>query len=749
MPTEVKLQNRESFETLLSGKPLGDPAVGPDLPGVSAAADQTFAGESLSINVHGELSLSAFNSPDDKDQDGILGEASGAAGLDRLPPQIVLPDDAAYVKYRAAVGVKAAAGKKLENLGFAIEAEAGLVLTDYHRHPRDIVTRKAVIEGFTKLRSSLLLDDVAKLAIGEAVSHQVVGRLTAAVEVTWSDVFTGPIGPLSKLAGGAAVLIKVKGGASLRATVSLRDEFLLVFSKADDKHWRVGVRKARTRTAALGLDLGVTVQFANPAQVEGILNAAIDGVIGEPLDRVDAILEKATLGDLSDTEREIAERLIARFGLGAAIDQLQAIRDKIQEVRDRIKETVEAVAKAKIELGFAYEYRRIRQDTTVAQCLVSRAGLDKHHKNLVRGRFDELFADADRKADGSTLEHFLYQKSIKSEQSWGFSLSIGKWVDIGGRDRKTFLEVDRKSATNQIQRSYVGTRGYREAGAPRDNWGADFSASMPGFSRATTPLVSEFQTGLAVHWFEETDSLKEDVLSAWLDMAVLWGAATDADVARHRDSLAGALKQKCTLDAQITVPHEAFTIMRGKIASATPRELGPSLGAAMPWSKEAGRQTPTLRRQLYGPLWEGYLSTLDNASLSGRSFADAARRHLTKRGFPNLAAMEQIYAVSPVPHSTEVFCGLIDLNPSTIQNCGDFVNGARHLSQAALSAAPDDKTFKLVFEEMENLWAQSHHMRAVGAFLLETARLTGVLKHLGRSVSIGVATKGDRIVIAS
>ena len=751
MPTEVKLQNRESFGALLSNKPLGDPAVGPDLPGAALAADQSFGGGVLSVNLHGTLSLHAFNSPDDKDDDGILGEAATDLPVDTLPPQVQLTSDTAYLKYRAQAGIKAAAeGTTLGSLGFAIEGGIDLILADYHRHPRTTGTREAVLDDIRRLRTSLRLADVLELEPGEAVSQQVVGRLSAAVEVSWSDVFMGPIGPLARLAGpGASVLVKVSAGASVKASVSLSDDFLLVFSRVNDQRWRVGLRKARTREAALGLEAGVSVEFADPAQIEAILGAALEGVIGEAVSKVDAILAKATLEELSPAQRKVAAFLIERLGLDQAVSTLDTIRAKIDEIRKTIKKTIEDVAAAKVKLGFVYQYRRMRQDTTVAQCTVTRAGLTRHHPNVVRGRFAELFAEAATGVGGSVLEHYLYQTTVKSERSWGFTLSIGKWITVGGRDRKTLLRVDRRSATGKVQRAFVGTRGYREVGQDQDRWSADLSASMPGYSRAPVPLVSEFESGVAFNWFEIAKKLDDDTLSQWLDVGVLWGAIAESDTARLRDSLTDGLKKRCSVVAQVAFPHEAFSILRTRIAAAGVKEFGAYLGAAMPWSREPGRQSVMLRRKLYGPLWEAYLSNSDNEHRSGRDFARMARRHLASQGFDDLANMEHLYAGTTRPHDGNVFCGLIDLNPHTIQNCRDFFNGVKRLNLDVLSGAPDNGAMARVFEEMENLWRQSHHVRAVGAYLCDIARSTGVLTHVSRSlaITVGVGAPTEQVIV--
>jgi hypothetical protein len=62
MPPEVKLENPDAFQAAISEKSVCDPSIGPELPGASIASSQSIAGDVLSVNLHGELGLSAFNS---------------------------------------------------------------------------------------------------------------------------------------------------------------------------------------------------------------------------------------------------------------------------------------------------------------------------------------------------------------------------------------------------------------------------------------------------------------------------------------------------------------------------------------------------------------------------------------------------------------------------------------------------------------------------------------------------------------
>jgi hypothetical protein len=163
----------------------------------------------------------------------------------------------------------------------------------------------------------------------------------------------------------------------------------------------------------------------------------------------------------------------------------------------------------------------------------------------------------------------------------------------------------------------------------------------------------------------------------------------------------------------------------------------------MRWNTEAGQQTPSLRARLYGPLWRLFLSRDEHAHRTGADFASAAIRHLTDQGFPHLANLERFYTQNPGAHQLRTFCGAIDLNPHTFRGCEAFFNGTRRLHMGVVSGAPEQGSFGRIFEEMEELWGQSHHVRAVGAYLLEVARASGVLPHVARSMALQVGSGRD------
>ena len=120
----------------------------------------------------------------------------------------------------------------------------------------------------------------------------------------------------------------------------------------------------------------------------------------------------------------------------------------------------------------------------------------------------------------------------------------------------------------------------------------------------------------------------------------------------------------------------------------------------------------------------------------------------SSRDSADLAAMERIYEITLArPHDGNLFCGLIDLNPRTLQQCHDFLNAVRHLHNDTVSAAPERGVVARAFEGMEEFWAQSHHVRSLGRFLLDLAASSAVLTHVTRAFSVTVEGDNAEVVI--
>jgi hypothetical protein len=80
--------------------------------------------------------------------------------------------------------------------------------------------------------------------------------------------------------------------------------------------------------------------------------------------------------------------------------------------------------------------------------------------------------------------------------------------------------------------------------------------------------------------------------------------------------------------------------------------------------------------------------------------------------------------------------GRIALDGGPIGPWRQFRNGATLLHQGLLSGGPADPTLDRARKAMRESWTQVHRLRAIGAFLVESAARAGVLAKIGRSMTV-------------
>jgi hypothetical protein len=731
--------------TAVANVPLGSESVKTKLLEVPLAPNQSYSfgdDSQLTLNLGGSLAVFAFNSPDDADDDKILAAAPAETPAGKLAPQLALTPDAAWLKYALKADVKAAGGGTLAGVGFSVDAAAGAVVADYRRHTRPRPLLEALTLDFAAgPRFATVLEHVRDLSTGEALSLRWLGTLRASVEVAWSDVFAGPALSLAKLAGVRGVIgIKLTAAARVAFSVDVSDDFFVVFSRLGDNEWRIGVRKATSRAVGARAGVGITAEFADPKAAEAVLNEVVEGVIGRPPQELNEILSKASLDQLSDAQRKAAAFLIKRVGLQEEVATLDNLRDRVQEIQDAVPDAIRQIAKTKIGLAFAYEYNRIDEHTNVLQATLSGALLDKHHGSLIRGRLEALTSDIAAHLPGTQLETYLNQKTLTRERSWGFTLGIGKWVDIGGKDFRRVVRTERRNINGRLQENYLGTRGYKGKWiGDTFAWTVDLKADMHAFAVHDVPLVTEFAFGLHLVWTASQKTLSPDECDQWLDGAVVWRVLPEMDLDHGRERLSAMLNRGCEVTLQVAVPDDALRTMLPSLAVADSSVFAPALATAMPWQKGGGRTSASRRRELYSPLWALYLR---EPHMSPGDLSRAGAAHFEKQQLRELAFAERRFdAVRPF-----TVAGLVELNDDTHGACTAFTRGAAMLQSAITSGAPNQKTIDKVFETMNDLWTHSHHVRTIGAYLLESATAAGVLNIINRTMTV---RSGDDVVVLS
>ena len=91
-----------------------------------------------------------------------------------------------------------------------------------------------------------------------------------------------------------------------------------------------------------------------------------------------------------------------------------------------------------------------------------------------------------------------------------------------------------------------------------------------------------------------------------------------------------------------------------------------------------------------------------------------------------------------VSANSHPFAWHVAVNPTTAASWRSFCSGVNRL-RAALTQGWNDKAVAAAFEELQQLWRQSHHVRALGAYLLDRAGATG-----GGDLTLGCGWRGRR-----
>ncbi|MGD8331603.1 MAG: alkaline phosphatase family protein, partial [Acidobacteriota bacterium] len=418
---------------------------------------------SVSARIGAAAEVSAFNDVTDDDPDGLLA-AEAEEGLEELlPPQLLLDDAHAWLKYTLSAELGTSGGATLDDLGVRIDAGKKLRLNDYRRHARDNIAVGTILSDLCRPRVALTTDHVLALRSGDCLAMQFVGTMAASVEITWADIFAGQFGNLGALLGGKQVIpLRLSTGLTVSASVSIEDDFVLAFSRLDRDRLRVALRKAKQRRAGLALAAGAQVELSDPAQIEPALHAVVEGVVGEPYAELRAVLGGA-IDRLDARETKLVLALLKALGMDPAVPDgvaelrglLQEISQRLDELETQIDRTIRTAARAKIAAGFRYEYDRISTRSSLLQATLTHDALRAHHAELIRGHADGLLEAIRAQQAGVELESYLQRRRLDTRKSWGFTLGFGAW-SVYGRDRDRVTRVLDRNEQDRQRVAYTG-----------------------------------------------------------------------------------------------------------------------------------------------------------------------------------------------------------------------------------------------------------------------------------------------------
>ena len=737
-----KFDNLDDAKKLVSGERMDSSKIGADPVALTLAPNLSFdlAGAKLTLNPTGNLSVAVLNDEQDKDADAVIVKDDAETPGGTLPPHCRLKDGP-WLKLRAEGGLRAKIAADLSALiGISAGVDASVAIADYRKQVKTDKARDAFVAAIAAPRFITAVDDVKDMSLGDVLVLRRGGSIVAGISVNAADLFTGQIGTLGRLLGSMGpIVVAFEAGATFDFEVTVSDEFLIVISR-DKTVWRAGVRKANGSKIAASVDAGITARLKDPKAVLKLVQDVIDAAIGRSLAQVESILGKTTLEDLNPVEKKLFDEVAKRLGAGGVINTLNDLKTRIDDLKQKASDKIQEILQTRVSLSFAYEYTRIQTHVNLLQVTLTDKALARFHPELVAGRTLPVLDALQQGKSGVTLESYLNQTEIQRNASWGFTLGIGKWVSVGGKDFRNVTEVERTNAAGALQRSYLGMRGYKGTWVGETfEWMVDLRADMKGYAKPVK--VSSYSFGLHLVWSSKQNSLSANELEQWVDVAQLWKVVPDDGAMEVRAALAAALKKDAKISVQLTVPNTVLRSVLPMLAAARPEQFAQALAAAMPWrSDHEGRRDLRRRRALYTPLWEHALS---DVTLSGSEWASAASEHLKEAGEGTLAFFERTNTQS------DTFASMVQINGNTREICQRFTTGARALQSNITNDEEDKRSIPAAFKLMDDLWTQSHHVRAVGVRILDMATDTGQLQDVTRTLLVqGSGFKEDLVVTA-
>lgn len=733
------------FIPALSEKPLSDPSHPAVLgtPKVETPPDAlTLAGGAVAVAAGAAARVELFNAESDEDAEGVFGPRPKDPELP--PPALHLRDDAgaAWLKYAVEAHAKASATATFPFVAAEGTGTFAITLADYRLHPPARALKDALqVDLKNALRVPTRASDLALLKKGDALSLHARLKLGATVSVSWSDALSANLGRLADVfPPGRLLTLNTTPGVKLTGTVSVTDEFAVVFTSLGKQRLRVDVRKANARGASAGPKLGVAV---TPDGLLAFVDALLEGSDTKAVTRLCRAAEGTPLtADLL----AVARKVLARLGVDEKLDT-----PSVQALWVKLKTALTDLARIKLEATFAYEYARLTKESTLLSLKLSLQEAQAHHAALLSGQLDELMT-----LHPDWVDRFFRERTATFSHAWGFGVSFGPWTLIDSKDRKQLQCVTQHTSPDRLhgprryaylgQRSYEGTLFGRQV-----KWGGELRADMARFT--TSPSAKDLTFGLLLQLTRVAGATSDDLLSA-LDEAQVWRVFDDTEQARVlADIRALAGKKEVELRLALKLDHDDLLALLPSMVLRTPEPLARALARAMPWDRSTVRANAAVRQGAYRELWKRYLDdkATDWTPRSARNEAallvdrdpvlrgDARQNTLHERdGKPG--SFEHVLAVN---------------SPSSLGNLGnrpyaklhdDWVQFSRaaglllttHTLDRPVPPRPEQFELAEVFEDFEELFSNAFTLKALGAWLLELAAEKSLQGAVGRTLTVTV-----------
>jgi len=707
--------------------------VGPELfkwdQAKKASADRGKFKRALSASAG--VGIDLLNSASDKDSAGLFGATKDTKDLGISPmPRLHPGPGQAWLKYRFGAGLRAEASVAL-GLG-ALEGDAGrnIEYGSYRRHAGAERISAALLSDLASMPSALDYDDVVALAAGDAVSLRMGGRLALKFVLDEDAIASSNLRPLSGAFGIAGPLfLQFTSGFKFSAEVAFTDDLRLCFVGLGDGRTHVSVRKADSSALALGGGASFSVGF--PQATQDLLLEQITGALfSATVDRVEAILSRLSPEQFLAGEPQLLQQLVARLGITAPISEhLVAVQKRLDGWKAKLKSTIVEVLKTRVEIGISYEYSRVATSGSLLEAEMDAQTLRELHPGLLafdlRPSLDLATSEEAVAEPARRLKQFFYlhERRVTRISSRGFTLGIGKWLDISAKFVGQRTVIAQTDVRGYHRLSWIST--HTVSGAFNE---AESSSSLT-FRAETDKFIESPRMGdlkFALGLESTQQALNTSHLPSYLDLAALWGviplASIDAQFLRIKSIIPSTSEFNTVISVQISdrLVRAVATWLKTHDNAGCCGLLARSLPF---WKHYEGRSNPLVRERTYEPVFRKFL--FEEGSLN--FYPERLVRNALAQSHPLLSRAE----AAPNRPQQLAFAGFAtqadDIGHHAIGMRLDTMRQA--LSQLLIaplhSANEMNQVLDIIYGRQKTFAERSFLVRFFGALLAEVARASG------------------------
>jgi hypothetical protein len=694
----------DGLRDLLAGRNLNQ--IGDSL--LEAGVKMPFTAGPVRFASDARLSVRVLNRPDDRDEDGVYGRNA----------HLAFDLDSAWVKYKLTTHHDG----RVTLGGLTGRAAHAVELSDYRLHAATDDAWQSLRRGLSEPRTLLDIEDVKKLAPGEALALEIGGTLTTSLALAWSDAIADSLRSLIHGLPHAEVLaVKLSAGLDTTLAVKVEDQFSLVVSRTIDGRFRVAIHKARSRNRTASIEVAVGGEISAIPAIEEALAPLFEAMTGVALEKAERLANRLGIGQLTSEETELVDRLARLFGLGTTEERGQRVRKAIAELRRELRERLADAARWKAAVSFGAEYASIEENDSIADYAIDDvAELERDHALLLAGDFATITTTLRDRAGTRTLIRYLNETTLTRRRSSGFSLGIGPWPRVEAKDDSLLRLTTRTSIDGYRLLNYRGTQRYHERLIPQNDfeWIVDLRATMKEF--VERPVTLDFDYSLRYFVTLERNLLTGDDLVRMLDFAAMWDIRTPDE-----SVFSTAVGRKGVIRVQFRFDGADLADTLG--ARERSGDWTTSLAAAMPYASVfPERRSVEQRIATYRDVWDAWLD--DPAADTSSILSARINSGLRLLEEPNL----------PGSFGWTVTTG----HPQMRRRLEAFIRGAETL-RAALTEPHPHETIASAYSALRQFWSQRLYVAASGHWLLAHAARAGV--DVNRSIQIDL---GDTTLTA-